>query len=505
MTPRLKPPCRVIIVGGGVSGIAMACRLRRDFSMDDYCIYDRQAGLGGTWWANTYPGCAVDIPGFCYSYSFAPNPYFTQMFPPQAEILDYLLTVARRYRVERHFTGNTEWTGATWQEKTHTWLVTLQDLGTGQVFTQECQVLVSAVGGLVNPQGAGIPGAERFQGEIVHTARWREGIDLADKHVAVIGNGASATQLVPAIIDKAKSVTQFMRSRHHIVDASNIQVSPEWRAIFRYFPILLFLIRLFLFLYMETTWLQFQNNRLGKIGRAASEKSSREYVQGTAPEKYWDLLIPTYEFGCRRRVFDRGYLAALHASNMGLTDDPVVEITRNSIITESGEEVSVDIILLATGFALTQYNVELRGCNGKTRAQHWTEYGHKATYKSIAMHGFPNFFYILGPNSGRLYTSTIQIIESEIEMVIRAMKPILLNQASSVEVKATSEQDYDARLHRAIGKTVHSTVCGSYFIDQSTAQNWFIYPWNSFHLWISTYWSCSSDWKYQQRGVNYVD
>ncbi|KAL4768010.1 hypothetical protein BDW60DRAFT_220057 [Aspergillus nidulans var. acristatus] len=490
-----RPPCRAIIIGGGVSGIAMACRLRRDFNLNDYCIYDRQAGLGGTWWANIYPGCAVDIPGFCYSYSFAPNPDFTQMFPPQEEILNYLSTVVKQYCVNQHFTGGVEWTGATWHEKTQTWSVTLQDIQTNEVFTQECQILISAVGGLVNPQELKIPGAEQFQGEIIHTAKWKTGFDLTNKRVAVIGNGASAAQLVPAIIHEAKSVTQFMRTPHHIVDASNHQISPEWRFLLRRIPLLLYLIRLILFLYMEITWFRFQNNKLGKIGRASVEYRSRKYVQDKAPESYLDLLIPTYEFGCRRRVFDRGYLGCLHKPNMRLTNDPIMQINSNSILTFSGEEIFVDAILLANGFALTHYDVELRGRHGKTRAQHWKEYGHKATYRSIAMHGFPNFFYILGPNSGRLYTSTIQIVESEVEMVIKAIKPILESRASAVEVKASSEKEYDTKLHQAIDKTVHSSLCGSYFIDKTTEKNWFVYPWNSFHLWWSTYWDSSGDWE----------
>ncbi|KAL3443415.1 hypothetical protein BJX65DRAFT_199635 [Aspergillus insuetus] len=492
-----RPPCRVIIIGGGISGIAMACRLKRDYNLDNYHIYDRQAGLGGTWWANTYPGCAVDIPGFCYSYSFAPNPDFTQMFPPQAEILGYLSDVVKQYHIEQHFTGNVEWTGATWSDTTQTWFVSFQDIQTKQAFTQECQILISAVGGLVNPQELKLPGAETFQGEIIHTARWKKGVDLTNKHVAVIGNGASAAQLVPAIVHQAKSVTQFMRSPHHIVDATNHQISPEWRDAFRRIPLLLYLIRFLLFLYMEITWFRFQNNRLGEMGRKSVENQSRKYVQDTAPASYWDLLIPKYEFGCRRRIFDRGYLSSLNEPNMRLTDDSIVEIKSNSVITRSGEEIHVDAILLANGFALTHYEVPVQGRNGKTREQHWNEYGHKATFKSIAMHGFPNFFYILGPNSGRLYTSTIQIIESEVELVLKAIQPILHHQAASVDVRADKEREYDVQLHEAIDKTVHSSLCGSYFIDKSTDKNWFVYPWNSFQLWFSTYWAPASDWEYK--------
>ncbi|KAJ5725207.1 uncharacterized protein N7483_006564 [Penicillium malachiteum] len=490
-----RSPCRVMIIGGGVSGIAMACRLKEVYGLDDLCIYDRQEGLGGAWWANTYPGCAVDIPGFCYSFSFAPNPDFTKLFPAQSEVLTYLSTVVRQYRIDEQFIGGTEWINAAWNEETETWLVTLRNNETGQ-FTQECKVLISAVGGLVNPQGLKVPGVETFQGEIIHTARWNHDVDLTNKHVAVIGNGASAVQLVPAILNRVKSVTQFMRTPHHIVKGDNYDISPEWRNTFHQFPLILWLIRIAIFLWMEITWFRFQNNKLGQIGRAQVEKRSREYVQKSAPESYWDMLIPKYEFGCKRRVFDRGYLATLEDSKMRLTDDPIVEIKPNSIVTRSGEEVHVDAILLANGFALTHYDVDIKGRNGKTRAQHWKEYGHKATFNTIAMNGFPNFFYILGPNSGRLYTSTIQIIESQVDMVLRIMEPIMLQKASSVEVKASSEREYDVKLHDAIGRTVHSTLCGSYFIDKNTDKNWFVYPWNTFHLWLSTLQNPSDHWDY---------
>ncbi|PWY88273.1 putative monooxygenase [Aspergillus heteromorphus CBS 117.55] len=445
-----QPPRRVIIIGAGISGLAMACQLKRNFNTEDYWIYDRQTGIGGAWWANTYPGCAVDVPGFCYTFSFAPNPGFTKVFPSQPEILGYLSDVATQYGVDRHFTGGVEWTGAVWQEKTQTWIVTLQDLRTGLSFTQECQVLISAVGGIVNPNSLNIPGAETFQGQIMHTARWRHDVDLTNKHVAVIGNGASAVQLVPAIVDKAKFVTQFMRTPHHIVEATNYDISPRWRVLFRHIPILLYLLRLFMLLYMETAFFQFRTTPSGKHGRKASEKASREYVQSMAPKRYWDLLIPSYEFGCKRRIFDRNYLTTLStAQNLHLTNDPITEITANSIRTRSGAEVPVDVILLATGFSLTQYTTPLHGRSHKTRDTHWTQYGHKATFKTVAMHGFPNFFYLLGPNSGRLYTSTVQIIES------------------------------------------------AYFVDKDTGKNWFVYPWNSFDLWVSTHWDVLKDWEYR--------
>lgn len=174
------------------------------------------------------PGCAVDIPAVFYSLSFAPNPEFSQVFPSQAEILEYFNNVAAKFDVYRHIVANTEWEGAYWQELTNTWLVKLKDLSTGESYYQECKILISAVGGLVNPNWFNIPGIDEFQGDIVHTARWRPEVSLREKDVIVVGNGCelqrlisiemmltkfsgSAAQLVPAIVDEAKSVSQFIR------------------------------------------------------------------------------------------------------------------------------------------------------------------------------------------------------------------------------------------------------------------------------------------------------
>ncbi|OJJ48127.1 hypothetical protein ASPZODRAFT_1522618 [Penicilliopsis zonata CBS 506.65] len=408
-TPR--PFCSVIIIGGGFSGVAIACQLKRNFDLDDYCIYDRMDGIGGTWRANTYPGCAVDIPGVCYSLSFAPSSDFSQWFPPQAEILTYLMKVAQSYGVDDHFVGYTEWQGAYWQDTTHTWRVQMRDLRTGEQFTRECRILISAVGGLVDPHPFNAPGIGTFRGEVIHTSRWKSDINLEDKHVAVIGNGASAIQLMPAIAGKAKFITQFMRTPHHIVPSCNYDISPLARALLRYIPGLLFLLRQLMLLYMESAFQQFSTSEDGIQDRIQSAKSSFDYVQETAPAKYWAHLIPTYEFGCKRRVFDRSYTATLHRDDVRLTNDPILAVQPNSIVTRSGETIPADIILLATGFSLTQFDVTLRGRGGKTRQQHWDEYGSKATYQSVAMHGFPNFFYVLGPNSGRAHTSTLVSIE----------------------------------------------------------------------------------------------
>ncbi|OQD99613.1 hypothetical protein PENSOL_c006G05907 [Penicillium solitum] len=407
-----KTSSKVLIIGAGFSGLATACQLRRDHNCDDYVIYDRSPAPGGTWWANKYPGCAVDIPAVFYSLSFAPNPDFSKVYPPQAEILEYFNKVADKFDVSRHIVRSTEWEGAYWQDLTNSWLVKLKDLSTGQTFYHECKILISAVGALVNPNRFGIPGVETFEGDIVHTAAWKADLSLHQKDVIVVGNGCSAAQLIPTIAKEAGSITQFIR----------------------------------------------------------------------------------------RRIFDNSrYISCLQQSNIHLTDDPIVKISSHSIFTKSGQEYPADAILLATGFALTQYEVELVGRNGRTRDEHWGNFGYKEAYKSVAMSGFPNFFYVLGPNSGKGHTSAIYCIENYVNLVMKAIAPVLQDRASFVEVKPDSEKEYNENLHEKIATTIFNSSCSSYFIDYKSQKNWFIYPWNSFVMWYSTHWGRSDDWTYDAR------
>jgi cation diffusion facilitator CzcD-associated flavoprotein CzcO len=208
-----KPHTPVIIIGAGFSGLITACQLQRKLNLTDYTIYERSNDYGGTWSANTCkcsksinlpisahlnshaqradPGCGVDIPAILYSISFLPNPSFSQLFPERAEILSYIRSVAKKFDLERHVRLNTGWEGATWQEDSKRWLVRLRDVKTGEKFEQECSVLLSCVGGLVNPQPCALNGVEDFKGRILHTAKWDEGVEWKGEDVVVVGNGCA--------------------------------------------------------------------------------------------------------------------------------------------------------------------------------------------------------------------------------------------------------------------------------------------------------------------------
>ncbi|KAL4940871.1 hypothetical protein BDV06DRAFT_213134 [Aspergillus oleicola] len=488
---------KVVIIGAGFSGLTMACQLQDKLKEYDYTIYERSKETGGTWSANKYPGCAVDIPAALYSLSFAPNPSFTKLCPSQSEVLSYFHSVSRHYCVPEHVVCSTEWEGAEWQDSTATWTVRLRDLASGEVFEHHCKILISAVGALVNTNPCDFPGVENFEGEIVHTARWREGLSLKGRDVVVVGNGASAAQVIPAVIHDTRSITQFIRTPQYYVANDNFDISARWQAVFHWVPGLLLLFRFFIFVYLESAMALFDLGAQGSRSRDEAAGKSRAYMKASAPEKYWPLLIPEYEIGCKRRVFDKAkYIPCLQNTKLHLTNDPIARVCESSVVTQSGQHYPADTIVLATGFSLTHWDVNVIGRNNRSRAQHWEDVGYIEAYQSIANAGFPNFFYVLGPNCGRAHTSTLFAIESYTNLILRVIRPIIQNRASTVEVKASSEAAYNERLHAAINKTVFTDSCGSYFNDTRTGRNWFIYPWSSGWMWFSTHVMGLSDWSY---------
>ncbi|PTU25348.1 hypothetical protein P175DRAFT_0521128 [Aspergillus ochraceoroseus IBT 24754] len=488
---------QVVVIGAGFSGLTIACQLQEKLKQFDYTIYERSEDVGGTWCANRYPGCAVDIPAALYSLSFAPHPGFSKLCPSQPEVLAYFHNVASRYGVLQHVVCQTEWEGAYWQESTQTWSVKLRDLVRGTVFYHECKILISAVGALVNPNSFDLPGVDSFRGEIVHTARWKRGLSLRDKKVVVVGNGASAAQLIPAIIDETKSITQFIRTPQYFVPNDNWDINTFWKAVFRWFPGFLLLFRFVIFLSLEMATVMIGRGEQGSRSRLVAANKSQAYMTGSTPEKYWPLLVPQYEIGCKRRVFDKAkYIPCLRNDKLHLTKDPIVALQESSVLTRSGQSYPADAVILATGFSLTHWNVEVRGRSNRSREDHWKEFGYIEAYQSIGMNGFPNFFYVLGPNSGRAHTSTLFAIENYAHLILRVIRPILEGRAASVEVKRACEQRYNEELHSAIEKTVFTDSCGTYFNDKQTGRNWFIYPWSSLQMWYSTHWAGLDDWSY---------
>ncbi|KAH8808672.1 hypothetical protein F5884DRAFT_845119 [Xylogone sp. PMI_703] len=488
----------VVIIGAGFSGINYACQLQRKLGFTDYVIYDRASDLGGAWSANKYPGCGVDIPAVFYSLSWFPNPNFTSIFPSQSEILQYLQRVAHRNNITSHINFCTEWTGAQWLEKTSRWRVLLKDTRTGKTFIHEAKILISAVGGYTNPKYPTLPGLENFEGPVIHTAKWDKDYDLKGQNVVVIGNGCSASQLVPAIVDEVESITQLIRSPQYYVPMPNLRISWLLRAVFRYVPFVLLLIRWLVFWILETSLAQFYDHKIGQRFRDDAVSRSQNYVRESAPERYWPLLTPQYDLGCRRRILDNKYLKTLHNPKVLLTKDTITSIRPKSVLTASGKEYPADVIILATGFEFTQWRAEsVTGRNGISMKQHWDKFGGIEAYSTVAMNEFPNLFYLLGPNSGRGHTSVLYSIECSADLIIKITRPILQKRAALVEVNEDAERDWCNTVQGALRRTVLTKSCFNHFSDPKTGWNFFSYPFNSVRFWLTTRFPLMSHWSYQ--------
>lgn len=384
-------------IGSGFSGVALGATLKRWHGITDVRFFERHAKLGGTWFANKYPGCACDVPSILYSLSFAQNPTWSQSLAPHDELCKYLVHVAEEYGLLPKMTFNATVERCEWMEKTQRWRLRIRDGESGDVYMHECQFLFSGVGQLIYPRKPGIPGIETFKGPVFHASAWRSDVDLQDKKVIVVGNGCTATQIVPAIQHKTRHLTQFARSKHWITPPVILPNNKLIQFLYKHLSGVQAIARFAAFLITENDMRGFYMTRLGAAYRRHRSADTAAYMRKKAPEKYHDMLIPDFAFGCKRRIFDSGYLTGLHADNVTLTNDPIVEATPDGLRSKNGF-TEADVIVMANGYETNLYleNVEVVGRDGETLAQHWAEMGGPGAYNTTSVSGFPNFFMILG-------------------------------------------------------------------------------------------------------------
>jgi cation diffusion facilitator CzcD-associated flavoprotein CzcO len=396
-------------IGTGASGICLGATLARWHGITSIRLFSRDPDLGGTWLVNAYPGAACDVPSALYSFSFAPNPNWSRVLPPQAELLRYLRGVAGGYGLREKMVFGVEVERAEWIEERARWRLRVREVAGGEVKWYECGVLVSGAGHFTKVRELDVPGVEGFQGEVWHSARWRGDVDLEGKRVVVFGNGCTAAQIVPSIVGRVRHLTQVVRSKHWVYPPVDRKV-PEWaRALLGSVPGLTWLNRAVVYLMAEVDFTGFGMSWSAARFRQMRKRQVEQYMREMAPEKYHDILIPDFEVGCKRRIFDSGYLESLHAEDFNLTDDKAVEILPNGVRMQSGEVIEADVIILANGFTTNEYlgGVEVVGRGGETIKQHWESFGGPEAYNCTALSGFPNFFLVMGMLiSGHLFADS---------------------------------------------------------------------------------------------------
>ncbi|KAA8915542.1 hypothetical protein TRICI_002281 [Trichomonascus ciferrii] len=492
------PEPRVLIVGAGVGGIMLGCKMQLQAGFTNYMIYEKNESLGGTWFQNTYPGVGCDVECHFYSFSFNRNPNWSRRFAGQEEILEYVKETADKFGVTEHVRLNTEVLGAKWIAEEEVWRVRLRDVQTGVEFTREAEIFISAVGVFGQPRDCDIPGHDEFEGRIVHTARWDNKLDLTDKRVAVVGNGCSAAQLVPAIAPKVKNLVQFQRTPQYFFERPNREFSSLEKFLFKNIPLWQRIYRYSIYHEADSLHGTYLADTQAHIKqRENQEKHALDYMKRTAPKKYWDILTPDFPVGCKRRIFDPGYLASLHRDNVYLTTDRIARITKDSIITNSGEEYKVDAILLATGYKVQDFlaPMEIIGKNGISLNRHWEETNGAQAYKSCYVNGFPNFGIVFGPNSFPAHNSVIYTNEVSSDYLIKSMiRPITEGNFKVIEVKESAEMADCTLMQNKLRGTVWSETCKSWNVN-SMGRNTTSYYDYAYKFWYNLYWPVWKDFE----------
>lgn len=507
-------------IGAGFSGIGLGATLKRWYGISDIRFFERHDQLGGTWYVNQYPGAACDVPSALYSYSFEPNPNWTRVLPSHDELWAYQRRVADKYGLIPNMTFGVVVQRCEWVESKKRWRLHVHNSKTDSVFTHECQFLFSGTGQLVQPRDLDVPGVDIFKGAIFHSSRWRHDVDLTGKRVVVIGNGCTGAQIMPSIVGKTAHLTQIVRSKHWILPAIDGKRTDAMRMLFKYIPGSMALQRLVVFLVAENDLRGFPMTKSGARFRRKKREGAERYMRAAAPEKYHDLLIPDFEVGCKRRIFDSGYLACLHAENLTLTGDQAVEVTPEGVRTEKGF-IEADVIVLANGFVTNSFlgDVEVKG-RTETLAQHWEKFGGAEAYNCSAMSGFPNFFLLfgasiptlsgtnqgltrcarqLGPNAATGHTSAIMAAENSINYALRVIQPVLDGKASAVDLRLEAEQRYVDQIQDDLQKTVWNSGCQSWYVEeneQGRKWNAMSYPYSQAYYWYRSLFPVWRDWEF---------
>lgn len=455
--PALPDRVDVAIVGGGFAGIGMAIALTRA-GRTDFVVLERDGDVGGTWHQNTYPGCQCDVPSNLYSFSFAPNPEWSQTFALQPEIGAYLKRVADDFGVRPYVRTDTTVHDAEWDDEAQRWTVRTSR------GTLTARVLVAGMGALSEPALPSIPGADRFEGPAFHTASWRHDVDLTGKRVAVIGTGASAVQVVPRIQPQVRQLTVFQRTPPWIMPHPGRSVRPRERALFRALPAVQKAVRGAIYWGRECFVLPFRFHRLSRV----PERMARRHLERQVADPVLrDKLTPRYEIGCKRILMSDEYFPALQQPNAELVTDAIERIAPGGVVTADGVEHPADVIVWGTGFRVTDmpYVEWLRGRGGRALADVWREHGMQGL-RGTTVAGFPNLFMLVGPNTGLGHNSIVFMIESQVAYAMDALRTMDERGAVACDPRPPAQERFNAALQRRMRGTVWTQGgCASWYLD----------------------------------------
>lgn len=463
----------VVVIGAGISGIGAAIKLKVA-GVEDVLILEKADTFGGTWRANTYPGCACDVPSGLYSFSFAPNPDWSRLFATQPEILAYVDRVAREHGLEACTRFGVEMISAAWDPSEELWrLATTQGEFTARF-------VVAAAGPWNEPLLPDIPGLADFEGEVFHSARWNHDYDLAGKRVAVIGSGASAVQFVPQIQPEVDRLHLFQRTAQWVLPKPDHPVPGIEKAVMRRLPFAHQALRKVEYTLMEGLGVAFRHPR---PLMQAVQSVGHAYLRAVVRDKELRRkLTPDYTIGCKRLLFSNNYLQSLTRPNVAVHATGVTRIEGSTVVGADGTRAEVDAVILGTGFHILDMPLAdlVRGADGRTLAEHWQ--GSPESYLGTVTTGFPNAFTVLGPSLGTGHSSAFAILEAQIAFIVDAVSHARAGAWGTIDVRPEVQAAYVDEVQAALPGTVYNSGgCSSYYVDEN-GRNSFSWPWSTNRL-----------------------
>lgn len=446
----------VIIIGAGISGLSLGLKLIKQQA--SFLILEKASEVGGTWRENTYPGCACDVESHLYNIKDVPNPDWTAKFASQHEIQKYLVLVSNSRNLRQRIRFDTTVIEAKWDSARLLWCLSTKDN------YYETRSLVSAVGALHEPYTPDFSGLPLFKGNVIHTARWPSNLSLEGKRVAVIGTGASSIQVVPTIATQAKSLVVFQRTAPWIVPRHDTDISQRKINLFRRFPIALRSVRTWLYWRREVMVLLMKGNE--RLSNMVTYAAQRHLAGQVRDPQLMTALTPTYSVGCKRILLSDDYYPSLCRSNVTVVTDAINNITEEAIQSNVGHSYNVDTIIMATGFKSSRIMSEL-SIIGKDGIRLEKGLGEPmSAYLGMTISGYPNFFVMLGPNTGLGHSSVILMIEAQARYICSGIRMMVKKKVNAVDVKRECQDKYRMEMWQRLLDTVwQSGGCSSWYHD----------------------------------------
>jgi cation diffusion facilitator CzcD-associated flavoprotein CzcO len=474
----LPARAKFVIVGSGFAGICMAIKLKQS-GRTDFVILEKAHDVGGTWRENTYPGAGCDIQSHLYSFSFELNPKWSRMFARQPEILDYLRHCVRKYGLEEHLYFGAEVSGGEYDDDRQEWRVQLAD---GREIRADFAVL--GLGPLHRPTLPDVPGIEDFEGPSWHSAEWNHDFDLRGKRVAVIGTGASAIQFVPQIAKQVSRLHLFQRTPAWIIPKRDRHIGALTKLLYRSVPGFQRAHRNLIYWMLETRVIGFAINP--KLLKAAQGIADVHRKRQVADPELRRKLTPEYALGCKRVLVSNNFYPVFGQEHVELVDDAVAEVRARSVVAADGTEREVDAIIYGTGFHVTDSfdKLHLVGPAGRKLSEEWSE--GLSAYYGMTVAGFPNVFFLVGPNSGLGHNSIIFMIEAQVGYLMRCLDLMDRKGAKRIEPKKSAQDRFNAGIQDQLVRQVWSVGgCQSWYLD-AHGRNTTIWPGFTWRYWTRT-------------------